>query len=65
MVRTSQAALYSIAGIISSTVLGSVCGHAIDITNLDYVALGGALIAMFADMYKRRNQMPPGTVVSP
>lgn len=53
MVKTSHAALYSIAGIIASQTLGSVCGHSVDVTNLDYVGMATAVILGFADWSKR------------
>ncbi len=62
MVHTSSAGLYSVAAIIASTTLTSVCGHAVDLGNIQYVAIAGALFATFADMYKRRKS---GVVVTP
>lgn len=58
MVHTSHAGLYSIAGIIASTSLANVCGHAVDLSGIDYAGIGGSLIAVFLDMYKRRKVTP-------
>ena len=53
MVKTSHAALYSIAGIIASQALSSVCGHAVDVTNLDYMGIGTAMVLGSFDWFKR------------
>lgn len=54
--HTSHAALIAVAGTLIGTGLTSVCGHAVDVTNIDYVALAGSFTAMFLDMKKRWNQ---------
>lgn len=53
MVKTSHAALYSIAGIIATQALSSVCGHTVDVTTLDYMGMGTAMILGFFDWFKR------------
>lgn len=58
MVHTSHAALYSVAALIVGTGLTSICGHSVDLTNIDYVGLAGAFAAMFLDMKKRWNTTP-------
>ena len=61
MVKTSHAALYSIAGIIASQALGSVCGHSVDVTNIDYMGMGTAMILGSFDWFKRHYGTPTPT----
>ena len=53
MVKTSHAALYSIAVMIASTSLSSVCGHSVDITQIDYWGMGLATMLGAFDWFKR------------
>lgn len=61
MVKTSHAALYSIAGIIGSQALGSVCGHSVDVTAIDYMGVGTAVVLSFLDWTKRHYGSIPVT----
>lgn len=56
MVHTSQAALYSMAGMIAANVLSSVCGSPVDLTMINIPAMVGSLTALFLDMKKRWNK---------
>ena len=53
MVKTSHAALYSIAGIIGAQALSSVCGHSVDLSTIDYWGMGIATILGTFDWFKR------------
>ena len=56
--HTSHAALISLAGIVATNVLTSICGSPVDLNLINVPAVTASLVALFLDMKKRWNVVP-------